>query len=184
MRHAFALVLLLACACAAAQGNPAISDEHLIAPWIAARGVALTLPAGEAAQAEAERLDEALSGLAAALQETAISIVGKPEFSYDAAQRSSDLARQVGEVERLLGELFRGQEIAGRPDAQAAQAAIASLRATLAARASFERDVLSALGSGSRTAIQALAARWWKASERVDELRQVLAARQEGPSGR
>lgn len=179
MKRAIALAALLVCASAAAQWDQAISDKELLDPWVQARAVALALPADGLTAAGIEetlgRLDEELSALRVALENAAISIVAKPEFGYDAAQRSFELSQQVGKVEQQLDALFEALAMADRSEVKTVHDSIENLRQTLEARTRFERDVLTTLGSGSKNAIQALAARWWTAADRVNDLREALA---------
>ncbi len=187
MRLAFALVATLIAGTAAAQLNQAIGDQDLLEPWIQARAAVLALPAGSpadpAARAQfAHQLDateEELSGLRRELEEAAISIVARPEFAYDAAQRSFELSQRMIRVERGLDAMFAALAVADRPDVMAARDSIGRLRQILEERTRFERDVIAALGSGSKNAIQALAARWWTAGERVGDVADAVRGLQE-----
>jgi hypothetical protein len=178
MRLAFTLAALLFAGTAGAQWDQAISDKDLLDPWIQAAAMLRALPP-ESVPAGAPReilasLEQDLSGLRADLENTAISIVGRPEFGYDAAERSLELAGQVGKVEQGMGALFAALGVSDRPDAKAVRDSIASLQNILSGRSRFERDVLNTLGSGSRNAIQALAARWWTAADRVNDVAEAI----------
>jgi hypothetical protein len=173
---------LFACAPAHAQLNQAISDSELYEPWTlaqaAARAAAARTPddAGRAAAAAAA-LEASLAALRDRFEDTAIRIVARPEFSYDAAQTSYEMSVQVGEAaagfDAWLGQY--PQDDAG--GAAAARAALSRLQAILAQRNAFERDVFLAVGSGSKHAIQALSRRWWTASEHVEGLRLAILPR-------
>ena len=104
------------------------------------------------------------------IEETAISIVARPEFGYDAAQRSFELSQRLIRVEQGLDALFAALAVADRPDVMAARESIGRLRRILEEKTRFERDVLATLGSGSKNAIQALAVRWWTAADRVGDV--------------
>lgn len=177
MKIPLALAAFLFAGMAGAQWDQAISDKDLLDPWIQARTVVLSLPgvpAGAAAREQFPRrldtLEEDLSGLRHELENAAVSIVARPEFSYDAAQRSLELSQRIVRVEQGLDDLFEALAVAERADVRAARDSIARLRQMLAEKTRFERDVLTTLGSGSKNAIQALAARWWTAADRVGEV--------------
>ena len=110
------------------------------------------------------------------LENTAISIVARPEFAYDAAQRSFELSQHIGKVESELDALFDALHISERPDAKAVQDSLDNLKKILAGRTRFERDILTTVGTGSKNAIQALAARWWTAADRVNDVAQATRA--------
>ncbi|HEX4986172.1 MAG TPA: hypothetical protein VFV71_08910 [Burkholderiales bacterium] len=180
--EAAALLLagLLACAPAGAQLNQSIADEELYDPWIRAQAAVDSLGGVAAqdearAQADARTLDDALATLHARLEDVAIRIVARPEFAYDAAQASFDMSREVAQVSAGLDALLADFPPGAARGAEA-RAALDKLQATLERRVAFERDVLGAIGSGSKVAIQALSARWWAASEHVEALRTKVAA--------
>lgn len=187
MRLALALVALSLPGVAGAQWDQAISDKDLLDPWIQAKAVVLALPAGipsdstmrERLARDFYNLEEELSSLRTDLENTAVSIVARPEFSYDAAQRSFELSQQMGRVEQQLDAVFAALAISDRPDVKVTRDSVANLRQLLAARTRFERDVLITLGSGSKNAIQALAARWWTAADRVNDVREAVAKHRE-----
>lgn len=182
MRIALALVASLVSATAGAQWDQAISDKELLDPWIQAAAVLRVLSVDDATAAATGRrfvpLEEDLASLRAELENIAIGIVGRPEFAYDAAQRSFELSQQVEKVGQGLDAVFTELSVAERPDVKAAKAAIAGFQQILAGRTRFERDVLTTVGSGSKNAMQALAARWWTAADRVDDVRSALVGLQ------
>lgn len=175
MRRALALAALLFAGAAAAQWDQAISDKELLDPWVQAaivlQGLPAAGPSGILASLEAE-----LSSLRTELENTAISIVARPEFAYDAAQRSFELSQHIGKVEAGLDALFDALHISERPDAKAVQDSLDNLQKILAGRTRFERDILTTVGTGSKNAIQALAARWWTAADRVSDVAQATRA--------
>jgi hypothetical protein len=57
----------------------------------------------------------------------------------------------------------------------ATQESLAALRRILEDKNRLERDVVRALGSGSKNEIQALASRWWAGAQSVEEVRGAVA---------
>ena len=72
--------------------------------------------------------------------------------------------------------MFDALSVSGRTDVLALKESLASLRGGLSSKNGLERDVLQALGSGSRNQIQSLAASWWDGSESVGRLREAVAS--------
>jgi hypothetical protein len=171
---------LLLPALAFAQIGQGITDEEMLGPWQDAAAAIGRLQSGAGLAAPLGQLDTVLADLQAQLEDTAVRIVARPEFAYDAAQWSEELSRQVGKSGAALEAVFAAADAGD--DGRAACDGVARLQATLAQRVRFERDVLSALGSGSKHAIQALARRWWTVSERVEDVRKA-AARLAGSNG-
>src|SRR5262245_36089930 len=97
MRLAVLAAGVLATSAAWAQLNPGITDPEMLDPWRQAAAVVQSIPAAthQASLVEATKLDEALAKLQARLEDTAIHIVARPEFSYDAAQWSFELGEEV-----------------------------------------------------------------------------------------
>jgi len=182
MRIALALAVLLVPVTTGAQWDQAISDKELLDPWIQTSVVLHTLAADDSTAAATGRkfvqLEEDLASLRVQLENTAIGIVGRPEFAYDAAQWSFELSQQVQKVGQGLDAMFAELSVADRPDVKAARAAIDGFHDILAGRSRFERDVLTTVGSGSKNAMQALAARWWTCADRVDDLRSAVVGLQ------
>jgi hypothetical protein len=184
MWRALLLASLIASAPAYAQLNQAITDAELYEPWTLARTAAVAAIAAEArdadrAVADAGNLDASLAALRARFEDTAIAIVARPEFAYDAAQASFELSREVADAGAKLQAWLADYPAGQGGEAAAARDAIARLEAVLAQRNAFERDVFLAVGSGSKHAIQALARRWWTAAEQVEALRAAVGARRQ-----
>ena len=180
MRLAIVLAILLFTGSAGAQWDQAISDKNLLDPWLQAATLLQGLPATDSSNSETREilasLEAELSSLRTELQNTAVSIVARPEFAYDAAQRSFELSQHIGKVESGMIALFVALNINERPDVKAVQDSLDNLKTILAGRTRFERDVLTTVGSGSKNAIQALAARWWTAGDRVGDVAQATGA--------
>jgi hypothetical protein len=163
---------------AAAQIDQGLSDQELIDPWLRAKAVVLTLaPLVDAAAANDQRgrldadlsqLADELSKLQAELEKVAIRIVTVPEFAYVASDESSELSQQVLDIETGFDSLFGELKIRGRPDVQAMQGSISSLRQVLYKPERFERDVIRAIASGGKNEMQALAGQWWRVGESVE----------------
>lgn len=184
MKPALALAALLLAGTAGAQWDQAISDKDLLDPWVQAATVLQGLPAAGSGAATREilaSLEAELSSLRTELENTAISIVARPEFVYDAAQRSFELSQRIGKVESGLDALFTALHIRERPDAKSVQDSFDNLKKILAGRTRFERDILTTVGTGSKNAIQALAARWWTAADRVNDVAQATRALRDRP---
>lgn len=179
MRTALLAAGLLVAAPAFAQLGQAITDPELYEPWTLARDVAANLPAvdGSNLARDARTLDDALARLRARFEDIAVSIVARPEFPYDATQASAEMAGEVGAVLQAFDAWLGNFSAGDRAGAEPARRAIARQQQVLAQRTAFERDVMNAVGSGSKHAIQALSRRWWTASERVEEFRAALASR-------
>jgi hypothetical protein len=184
MRPVLALAAVLFAGTAGAQWDQAISDNDLLDPWIQAKAVVIALPAdrlsGVATRADLIELEGHLSSLRTELENTAISIAGRPEFAYDAAERSYELSQKVGKVQQGLDALFAALAQSDRADVKSARESIGRLQKILAERVRFERDILNTVGSGSKNAIQALAARWWTAGDRVGEVGEAIAGLRQG----
>lgn len=185
MRLALALAVALLAGTAGAQWDQAISDKDLLDPWVQAATVLQGLPAagpsGAATREILAGLEAELSSLRTELENTAMSIVARPEFAYDAAQRSFELSQHIGKVESAMDALFAALHIRERPDAKSVQDSLDNLKKILAGRTRFERDILTTVGTGSKNAIQALAARWWTAADRVDDVREAVAILRQRP---
>ena len=162
---------------ALAQINQAITDPELLDPWRQAAFVVQSVPAdpSTATREAAAKLDAALAQMQARLEDTAIHIVARPEFAYDAAQWSSELAQEVERTGVALDDFYVAASLSDQPETVKSRESLDRLREILARRTSFERDVLATLGSGSKNAIQALSRRWWTASEQVEAVRKAAA---------
>ena len=163
---------------ATAQLDQGLSDKDLIDPWLRAKTVVVSLaPLLDSPTANDQRgrldadlneLADELSQLQTELEKIAIRIVSVPEFTYDAAHKSSELSAQVLDIEKSFDALFHELNIQERPDVLAMQGSIGSLRQILYKTDRFERDVVRAIGSGGRNEIQALAGQWWRVGESVE----------------
>jgi hypothetical protein len=175
------LIATLGLGNAAAQIDQGLSDRELIDPWVRAKAVVLSLgPLLDGASANDQRgrldadlvkLGNDLSILQTELEKVAIRIVTVPEFAYDAGNKSSELSAQVLDVANSFDSLFGELQIRERPDVQAMQGAMISLRRVLYKQDRFERDVVRAIASGSKNEMQALAGRWWKVGESVEDVK-------------
>jgi hypothetical protein len=103
-------------------------------------------------------------------------LIGDPQYSYAAAETSQALGRQLAEVHRQFDALYRALDATDRADVRGAQASLDALRLSLESGTAFERDVTSALGSGSRQLIVGLATRWWKGEEQALAVKNLVAA--------
>lgn len=180
----------------AAQSDQAISESALREPWNLELAVLQSLAATMSTpHADTRsRLDPVLASLETDLAKfeervdrVIDRVVGDPQFSYAAAEVSQELAVRIGEVHARFETLYATLDAGKRTDVREAQASLESLRQTLEARVHFERDVVGALGSGSRQQIVELATRWWYGEERaiavkreVADLRRKLGAGAEG----
>jgi hypothetical protein len=176
--YLLALIAALGLAKATAQIDQGLSDQQLIDPWLRAKAVVLTLtPLLDTTTADDRRgrldadltkLVDELSKLQTDLETVAIRIVAVPEFAYEASHTSSELSQQVLDIELSFDSLFGELKIRERPDVQAMQGSMSSLRQVLSKLDPFERDVIRAIASGSRNEMQALAGQWWRVGESVE----------------
>jgi len=170
---------------ASAQLDQAVSGKDLIDPWTRAKAVVLSLAPlfdtladqDKRSQVDRElsRLDDELSRLQSQEETVAIRIVSNPAFAYDASLSSSDMSILLSEIEASFDLLFRDLMVRQRPDVQAMQDSLASLRRLLSNKNSLERDVVRAIASGGRNEIQALAGRWWASAESVGSVREAIS---------
>jgi hypothetical protein len=179
------LIAMVQSSAALAQLDQAVSDKDLLDPWDRTSAVVLSLPRLLDAVVEPvqraqidrglDRLDEDLSRLRAQLETVAVRIAADPSFSYDVSLKSFEMSTQVAEIGASFEALSNDLSIGERADVRAARESIYGLQQILSRRNPLERDVLRALGSGSRNEIQALAGRWWNAAEAVASLRDAIA---------
>ena len=177
LRLSFLAAGLLFCAGASAQLGIAISDDEMLGPWRQATALlgSLAVVPGAPSQSALKAFDEALAELRVQLENTAVHIVARPEFAYDAAQWSYELSGQVAKAGDALDAVLAATAVPDPGAVARVHESIQHLRDVLAGRSAFERDVLQTLGSGSRNAIQVLSRRWWTVSEEVEALRKAGA---------
>jgi hypothetical protein len=170
---------------ATAQLDQAVSGKDLIDPWTRAKAVVLSLAPlfdtlgdqDKRSQIDRQlsRLDDELSRLQSQEETVAIRIVSNPAFAYDASLSSTEMSAQISGIEKSFDSLFRDLMVRQRPDVQAMQESVASLRRLLSNKNSLERDVVRAIASGGKNEIQALAARWWDGAESVGSVREAIS---------
>ena len=179
-----ASVTLLCTAEATAQLAQAIGTKDLVEPWNRATEImrSLTHSFASVDEQEKRRLDRELSALDGELSEleseeqtVALKIVSRPEFAYVVSENSDRMAKQLAGIEKGFDGVFDALSVSGRADVLALKESLASLRGGLSSKNGLERDVLQALGSGSRNQIQSLAASWWDGSESLGRLREAVA---------
>jgi len=176
--------ILLWSGSAAAQSDQAISEATLREPWnqqlavlrslsgpITAAKPDLLTPLGDALA----RLQGALGGYEQQVDQVIDRIIGDPQFAYIATETSQALSERVAEVHARFNDLYTALGVQGRGDVRAAQASLDTLRKILQDKTPFERDVLLALGSGSRQKIVELATRWWNGEERAIAVKKLVA---------
>lgn len=189
---AMILGITLAAGSATAQMNAAISDGELQDPWVQSRAVVRTL--ADAVETEddpvrraqvdrdLDALERDLAELQAQVENVAISIASNIGYAYTAEEVSRALAMTIGKVGSDFAVFYADLNVAQRKDVIAAQESIGTLEQVLARERPFERDITQAIGSGSKNAIQALAGRWWAASERIGEARDAVIALRRQPA--
>lgn len=176
-------VVLSTAGAALAQSDPAIPESLLREPWIAQLRVIGSLhEAGPLPRTALEDLEVAIGEYERQVDRVIDRIVGDPQFAYVADQTSRALAEQLAQVLARFDEVYGALGLGERPDVRAAQSALDLLRRTLAAEQPFEKDVLQALGSGSRQQIVELATRWWKGEERAIAVKQAVGAHARAPT--
>jgi hypothetical protein len=188
LRLALALLCTLSASPLKAQ---AITEAQLRAPWeqhllvLQSMSTTIAAAAGEERRAAlADRLARLQVGLGeyeTQVDQVIDRVIADPQYAYIADKTSHELSVQLGDVHARFAAFYSASAAGERPDVQAAQAALDELRRILAGKSAFERDMLTALGSGSRQLIVELATRWWKGEEQaiavkklVGELRQKV----------
>jgi hypothetical protein len=182
---ALVLVAILRSGAGIAQPDQAISVKDLVDPWGRAKEVLLSLApaldtigerdARSQLDHDLSRLDDELSALQSQEETVAIRIVSNPAFVYDVSLSSDQMSRQISLIGQSFDLLFSDLTVRQRSDVLAAQQSVESLRQALNDQNRLERDVIRAVGSGSKNEIQALAARWWAGAESVSSLREAVA---------
>ena len=170
---------------AIAQLDQAISGKDLVDPWMRAKAVVLSLAPlfdtladhDKRSQIDSQlsKLDDEVSKLQSQQENLAIRIVSNPAFVYDASLSSTEMSEKVSDIEKSFDSLFRDLMVRERPDLQAIQESLASLRQLLSDKNRFERDVIRAVASGSKNQIQALAGQWWDSAESVGSVREAIS---------
>jgi hypothetical protein len=110
-------------------------------------------------------------------------VIGDPQYSYVAAEASSAMATQLADVHAHFAAVYTALGVHEREDVRIAQVSLQKLHATLDRRDAFERDVLGALGSGSRQQIVGLATRWWNGEERAIAVKKRVASMRQAVEG-
>jgi len=164
-----------------AQFDQAITTQEMMEPWMRAHAIILSLtpsPSGGDRQPVIQALlslDTALSAYQSDQEDVATRIVGDRAFSYEASKISSELASKLISVSERLEALWTTTGISDREDVENVRAALSTLQRKLSQRNPLERDVVRALGSGSKHEILALSTRWWDAVGAVDKVREAIA---------
>lgn len=162
-----------------AQSDPAIAESAMRDPWVAHLKVLESLPtigADRNLAGELAELETALGEYERQVDRVIDRIVGDPQFAYVADETSRALAQQLAQVQLRFAAVYGVLDIGDRANVRAAQSALDALRATLAAEKPFEKDVLQALGSGSRQQIVGLATRWWNGEEQAIAVKKAVGA--------
>lgn len=182
---ATAIILAVSAGLAHAQGR-GLTEQELTDAWQRAKAVVTTLkPANDGAAAtQLDGLSQQLAHLQTELENVAIRIVAVPEFSYEASNKSAELADEVGDIGKRFDALFGTLGIRERDDVQAMQASLETLRRALADQHRMERDVVNTIGSGSKTEMQQLAGEWWRVSESVESVKIAVQNLRQGPPGK
>jgi chromosome segregation ATPase len=179
------LLLAIACPGPAIAQVQAITERDLTEPWTHAKAALHSLAPVSAKLSASERgglerqlgqLDDGLARLQAQEEKAAIRIVAVPEFAYSAAESSAEMSAQVAEIAQRFNTLFRDAGLHDDPNVRAMQTSLAALQRLMADRNALERDVIQAVGSGSKNLIQALAGQWWNGAESVNSVREAVAA--------
>ena len=178
------LLGLGAMATANAQTDNAISDAILFEPWRMEQVVVRLLPTSLNTILDTEQhreinrqldaLVETTAGLQAKMEDVALLIVANPGVVFRTNEISIDLAGKVANVGQQLDSLFKILNLQNRTEIVAAQTSLDTLREILLQKTAFDRDVGGAVASGSKNQIQALAGRWWNATELIGELKNAI----------
>ena len=167
-----------------AQMDEAVPEKDLLAPWVQAKAVVLSLPdrfdnviergKGLEFERQLSKLESELARLESQMDTVTVRIATDPQFPYVASDVSLEMSTQVGAIKEAFDSLFSEPAASDRPDVRATQESLDILRRLLSEKDRFERDVVRALGSGSRHEILALATRWSVVANSVQEVRDSI----------
>ena len=192
MGRAMLAAILLCSGFAAAQSYSAIPEASLREPWVQQLAVLQSLSGSiTAADSDARtQLSDTLARLQGTLGayeqqvDTVIDrIIADPQFGYIATETSQALSGQLAEVHAQFDGLYTMLRVQERGDVRTAQASLDALRKILQDKKPFERDVLAAVGSGSRQQVVELATRWWNGEERAIAVKKAVAELRQGLEG-
>jgi hypothetical protein len=178
------LALIVHVGGARAQMDQAISGKEMLDPWVSAKEVVASLApllasasraaSGSQLEGRLSRLEDELALLNRQMQDVAVKIAGNPSFGYQAPERALEMSSQIRVIREAFEPLFSDLGVSDRADVAAALGSMQTLQNALAERNRFERDVVGAIGSGSKNQIVALAERWWAASEGVADVKTAV----------
>jgi len=167
-----------------AQFNTAITDNMYEQPWQLHLEVVSNLSPNQLAALHSERgqeIERTLIYLQTDSEyfqkqviDTVEQLVAVPEFAQMSREISKSWSSTLERVDQHLKVLYEQLDIANDPKVIEANTATGELISALSNQASFERDVLNALGAGVRQRIKDMATRWWNSSQGLTELTKAI----------
>ena len=177
-------VFCFLCDSAHAQFNTAITDNMYEQPWVLHLAVIESVHPDALANLRASQGDD-IERTLIYLQtdseyfqkqviDTVEQLVAVPEFAQMSREISKSWSSTLERVDQNLKVLYEQLDIANDPNVIEANTATGELISALSNQASFERDVLNALGAGVRQRIKDMATRWWNSSQGLTELAKAI----------
>ena len=177
-------VFCFLCDSAQAQFNTAITDNMYEEPWVLHLAVIESVHPDALVNLRASQGDD-IERTLIYLQtdseyfqkqviDTVEQLVAVPEFAQMSREISKSWSSTLERVDQNLKVLYQRLDIANDPKVIAANTATGELISALSNQASFERDVLNALGAGVRQRIKDMATRWWNSSQGLTELTKAI----------
>ena len=182
--HSFLFASFFIVTTAVAQFNTAITDKMYQQPWVLHSAVIESIHPEILANLRSSRGDDierTLIYLQADSEyfqkqviDTVEQLVAVPEFAQMSREISKSWSSTLERVDQHLKVLYEQLDIANDPKVIEANTATGELISALSNQASFERDVLNALGAGVRQRIKDMATRWWNSSQGLTELTKAI----------
>ncbi len=168
-----------------AQFNTAITDRMYERPWRLHSEVIKTI-SPEGIQGLRDATSEEVGRTLIYLQtdaeyfqkqviDTVEQLISVPEFAQRSREISKGWAVTLTRVDQHLRDIYEYLGQTDQPKVREANAVTAELIDALSNQASFERDVLNALGAGVRQRIKDMATRWWNSSQGLTGLTKEIA---------
>jgi len=184
LRLVLSAALLLSSCVVKAQFNTAITDKMYEQPWQLHLEVAQSIQPEQLAALRSDsgqEIERTLIYLQTDSEyfqkqviDTVEQLVAVPEFAQMSREISKSWSSTLERVDQHLKVLYEQLDIANDPKVIEANTATGELISALSNQASFERDVLNALGAGVRQRIKDMATRWWNSSQGLTELTKAI----------
>lgn len=179
------LAVLLVILLTPAANAQEVPGADLVDPWAAAKDIILSMPKYAKAFVEQEKraqldrqlkiLDDQLRVLREQKDRVATRLLDDPNFRYDSAFSSYEMAEQIKGVIATFDGIFSDLAIREESDAKKTRAAMDKLRQLLYEKHRLEQDVVKARGSHDPRQLSDLAERWRSGATSVMNLRDAIA---------